>query len=401
MGNEIKSEWTALLSLLGCHLNGNDTKAVLAENEEIDIDKIIVLADKHKVLPLIYDIIIDKQQLTPYQHSYIQDTAKTTCLQSYRLLMLDKYIVGGMKEKGISVAILKGMATAWYYGMPEYRKSGDIDILLPEKDRLSEACGVLHSLGFWEKEKQEAHHHLVFTSDQGIDIELHTLLTGPFDSKAVNEYIAKRTADCKNHIIERDIFGVSIPMLDTAYHAYELLLHMLQHFLRSGFGLKLLCDWVCFWNRDYSKQEKELYIKLVEESGIKGFSDAISGLCTEYLGLDSKYVEFMDMASFDYRELMCDILTAEEFGKSSKSRMVSLKGDGIFDYIKEFHHQMRIYYLRAGKCILLWPFLWSATLLRFLNNNRKLNRGLTRDILKNAGNRGKIIKNMKLFYIKM
>ena len=77
MGNEIKSEWTALLSLLGCHLNGNDTKAVLAENEEIDIDKIIVLADKHKVLPLIYDIIIDKQQLTPYQHSYIQDTAKT------------------------------------------------------------------------------------------------------------------------------------------------------------------------------------------------------------------------------------------------------------------------------------------------------------------------------------
>lgn len=40
-------------------------------------------------------------------------------------------------------------------------------------------------------------------------------------------------------IYEIEIMGYPIPVVSDAYYAYHLLLHMLQHFLRAGFGLKL------------------------------------------------------------------------------------------------------------------------------------------------------------------
>ena len=40
------------------------------------------------------------------------------------------------------------------------------------------------------------------------------------------------------------------------------------------------------------------------------------------------------------------------------------------------------------------------TLVRFLRNNRKLKRPSTKEILKKAGERGRIIENLELFQVK-
>ena len=76
------------------------------------------------------------------------------------------------------------------------------------------------------------------------------MLAEPFDNNKVNSYLERCVAECKNHIVFKDCMGINLPILDDAYHAYELLLHMLQHFLREGFGLKLLTDWCFFFNRE-------------------------------------------------------------------------------------------------------------------------------------------------------
>ena len=81
--------------------------------------------------------------------------------------------------------------------------------------------------------------------------------------------------------------------MEDAYHAYELLLHMLQHFLRAGFGVKLLCDWVVLWNRGLNEEERQQYLKMVNDSGIKGFSDMITICCIKYLGLKRESVMWM------------------------------------------------------------------------------------------------------------
>ena len=89
-------------------------------------------------------------------------------------------------------------------------------------------------------------------------------------------------------------------------------------------------------------------------------------------------------------------MDAEEFGKA-KNRMVALRGNGLFDYVREFHHQMHLNFPKAGKIFLFWPVLWMITLIRFLRNNRKVRSVSSKELFESAGKRGKLVKGMKLF----
>ena len=247
-------------------------------------------------------------------------------------------------------------------------------------------------------QEQPALHHVVFRTPENIEVEIHTLLAEPFDNGKINQYLRERVVDCRQNVARADCMGVSLPILDTGYHAYELLLHMLQHFLRSGFGLKFLCDWVVFWNRDVSGEEQKKYLTLVQESGLRGFSDMVTLFCCTYLGLEWEKIEWMDIiGNYDVKSFGREILEAEEFGKSAKDRMVMMRGDRFGDYVREFHHQMRLNFPRASKYIPCWPVLWIVTLVRFLYNNRKIRQVSARSILKKAGQRSRVMEQIHLW----
>ena len=94
---------------------------------------------------------------------------------------------------------------------------------------------------------------------------------------------------------------------------------------------------------------------------------------------------------------MSEIFEAEEFGRSSSDRMVTLRGTKLTDYIREFHHQMKLTYPKACKIIVLYPVLWVMTLCGFIHRNRTLRKVSGRQILKNAKKRGQLTEQMRLF----
>ena len=57
---------------------------------------------------------------------------------------------------------------------------------------------------------------------------------------------------------------------------------------------------------------------------------------------------------------------------------------------------MKMNHPKASPYVILWPALWVITLVVFLRNNRKLNRGKVRDILRNAGDRSKLLQQIGL-----
>ena len=241
-------------------------------------------------------------------------------------------------------------------------------------------------------------HHVGFSTPEGIEIELHTMLAEPFDNEKTNTCLKEALEEVTKSVKIADVMGVELPVLPNAFFAFEILLHMLQHFLREGFGLKLLCDWVLLWQKEWSEQEQEKYLNLLERAGIRGFSDTVTLTCVRYLGLSESLISWMNIKdNYPVPEFMREILDAEEFGKSNKKRMVVMRGTGLFDYVREFHHQMRLNFPRAGKCFLLWPVLWVITLIRFLRNNRKLRKTSTASILREAKRRSKLMKDIALF----
>ena len=389
-----------LLALLRYSLTGQKP----AERFELTADawdELLRKADRHAVLPLLYDTMME-QPLSEKQRGFVAQMSRKTVLQSYRLSYCTHRVVAMLEEQGIIAVVLKGVAAAGVYPTPELRKSGDVDILLPYAEQLPLARDVLLKAGAAVSESQHANHHLAMRYEGGIDLELHTMLAEPFDDTRINGYLDGCLLRVPVHIEKRDILGYEYPVLSDGYQAYQLLLHMLQHFLNAGFGLKLLCDWFYFWNRPVAEEELQLYLKLAKESGTIGFSRMITSICVSYLGLDrdcglcghvEKLMEEAEVSAF-----LGDILEAEDFGNSGQDRMVALRGTHLLDYIREFHYVMHLNFPRTGKVFLCWPVLWCITLLRFLRNNRRVRGGVTtREVLKKARERSGRMAQLELF----
>lgn len=374
----------------------------LDDNEWIELAQI---AKRNSVASLLYNIVELVDDIPAEAKKIIANYSRMICLNSYRLLSYNIQLDRVLKKVGIPFCIMKGMAAAVDFPVPELRKAGDIDILLTNPQDIDKAVSDIEKLGFACDKDQHSLHHVSMSGPDGLEIEVHTMLAEPFDNNRINSYIDSLVADCGRHTIRKRIMGAELPVLEDAYHAYELLLHMLQHFLRAGFGIKLLCDWVVLWNRGLSEEDNQTYLRLVNESGIKGFSDMITRSCIKYLGLKREKVLWMkpfdngkkrEELEKETETFMEELMDAEEFGRA-KGRMVALRGNGLFDYVREFHHQMHLNFPKAGRCFLFWPALWTITLVRFLRNNRKVRGVSSKELFSSAGKRGKLVKSLKLF----
>ena len=97
------------------------------------------------------------------------------------------------------------------------------------------------------------------------------------------------------------------------------------------------------------------------------------------------------------KDFLAEIMEAEEFGEMHPERMVAMRGTGLKDYIREFHHQMHLRYPRAGRYKILYPALWVRTFCGFVYRNRKLRKSSSIAILKNAKKRSRLVTEMELF----
>ncbi len=396
MASKLSREQKLLCELLSVALTGEVMSPGSRQSfEKADVGKVLYIAECHKVLPLLYDVLQDCAAVHGPLRRRMEEVSRSTVRQSYRLLFLTRYLVKVLEDGGVPVVVLKGCGTAAFYPVPELRKAGDIDLLVGKQD-IDRACGLLSKEGYWVKESQHANHHVSCCSEEGIDVELHTLLAEPFNDAHINERIEQLSRAFLEQKVYRESMGVILPVPSDAFQALQLLLHILQHFLRAGFGLKLLCDWVVFWNRQESETVCKEFESLAEDCGVKDFARVVTEVCRRYLGLCSEWPAGHSSETLA-EELLCDVFDAEEFGKSSPDRMVAIQGTGIRAYWREFHYQMKLNHPRASQCVLLWPALWVVTLAVFLRNNRKLKRASVGAIMRSAGRRSGLVQQMGLW----
>lgn len=395
-----------LLKLLNAQLTNNNkilasdmfVKTVLQLSDS-DWWNLIKLAQNHSVLSMIAENQVFMDNCNDVQREYVFDEANKVVMRNYRLLWLASKYQKILSDAGIESALIKGFATAIYYDVPEVRKSGDIDILITDKNKIDKAIYVLLSKGLKYVDKQHSSHHIELVNDRGITVELHQTLAEHFDNKYTDNQLQDIVKEYKEHIERVSFLGNTLYIPSDGYNAFSLIVHMLQHYLRAGFGLKLLCDWVVFWNRMISDREKEQFMYHVKQLHMETFVSAITSICVRYLGLSKEKVSFMLKEKEDKTLLyaiIMDIIEAEEFGYSDKNRMVVLRNSKMNSLIREFHHQMVINYPKISKYIVLWPILWGRTLFVFLQNNKKVRHTSAFNILKNARKRSQIRKRMEV-----
>ena len=197
------------------------------------------------------------------------------------------------------------------------------------------------------------------------------MLSEPFENELINKSINDVLPEYSCHITHHEILGYTIACTDESHHAFYLMLHMLQHFLRAGFGLKLLCDWCVFWKRNIDEEQRTDFLRLIKHCRMENFTKSITRLCIIYLGLSFENVAFL-------------------FKEDDKMLILSPKYQNIGILMKLSHK-------RSSKYVILWPCLWVHTLIVFLRNNKRIRKTTVEEIFKKARIRSRIIKEIKLF----
>lgn len=397
MNNDVKSisqvEADFLYSLKYCIMKENPNKEMSVRKEIVDI------AEKSKVLPLFYNEFLS---FSDEDKKRVNLASRQCANRFYKLLQITLFLQNYLKNNGVECAVLKGVDVAGYYDIPEYRHFGDVDLFIKNKEEMNHVTDLFAKIGINKADEQSSDHHISYQINSVIEVEVHFFPVSLYSDSSMNLKLEELYCNKDYHFEKKTFWGRDYYALPDYLNAVYLLLHMAQHMLTAGFGVRLLCDWVFFWGKEKSEETYIKYLDTVKYLGLDTFSNSITAVCVEYLGLDKERGEAVCGNKLQtVSKTLTDILLAEVmdsgyYGEVSNSRLVALRKNSIWEYGREFHHQTKRNYPTLSKIVIIWPVLWTFSFFRFIYNNYSIRRVKTIDVLKNSKKRSKLIEKLGL-----
>lgn len=371
-----------------------------------DWQEVLECADLHQIWGVIYRGItgLPGIQVPDEVVNKLKAASENLAYQYVYLLSFTTYILELLREKNIRCYVLKGIGLSALYPSEDMRKLADVDIYVPDMKEFQKACLLLEKKGF-RPEKGFAEFHNGYTKDvngRKCLLELHWRPCEKMSDSRMERETRKIFSDLIYRPDLYQVSGMEIPVLPVEENAFQLLLHMFQHFVHEGFGLRMLCDWRIFWEKKGDQADPQKFMKYLQRTGLEGFAWAVTKICICHMGLEKEHVLWMN--AINGRKYMKsdqllyeDIMSGGEFGRADGSRMVIFKNRWWFlDTWTEIHRAMKFRFPKMKKYVIFWPFLWAAAIGIFFKNNRRLNRGTTKEIIKSARVRKILLERMQM-----
>ena len=284
-------------------------------------------AEKHKVLPMIYEAVFrcpaaqafGLQNLAPFK----QHTVRSVMLQTMKTNEFYG-LFQHLQSSGVTPLVVKGIICRSLYPQPDYRISGDEDVLIPREQ--FELCHKAMLEYGMQLSNPDQDIHAVYEVSYGkpgspLYIELHKSLFPP-DSDAygeLNHYFER----VYEQAIEIPVDGVPITTMGYTDHLFYLICHAFKHFLHSGVGIRQICDITLFANTHGRDIDWTLILEQCQEIHADLFAAALFQIGQKYLTFDPDQacypIEWKNI-QVDETMLLMDLLDAGIYGDGSMSR---------------------------------------------------------------------------------
>ena len=314
------AEQGILLSLLRAQLTG--TVAALPSNVIPDWAALMKESVQQTVALTAFDAVSKATALPPDIQTAWRQKAFYILANNSRLNTAQTALVHLLEQQQIPYVIIKGTVSAYHYPHPELRTLGDIDFFI-EPSYVQETVELLTKNGY---EKRDSDHscHIAFEKG-GVGLEMHFAFTGMEDPKvgpAIRAYLADMMRQPKRlESFDSGVTPFDAPTHDR--HGLLMLLHMQQHLLNEGMGLRHLCDFAAFVHHTAEKPFWDAkLLPLLDAIGLKTFAATLAKMCHLYLGTCCP--AWAQSVSRDLCDaLMQDILDGGNFGRKDKRRVYS------------------------------------------------------------------------------
>ncbi|MGN8963373.1 nucleotidyltransferase domain-containing protein [Bariatricus sp. HCP28S3_D3] len=284
-------------------------------------------AEKHKVLPMIYEAVfrcpaaqaLGLQNLAPFK----QHTVRSVMLQTMKTNEF-YCLFQHLQSSGVTPLVVKGIICRSLYPQPDYRISGDEDVLIPREQ--FELCHKAMLEYGMQLSNPDQDIHAVYEVSYGkpgspLYIELHKSLFPP-DSDAygeLNHYFER----VYEQAIEMPVDGIPITTMGYTDHLFYLICHAFKHFLHSGVGIRQICDITLFANSYGRDIDWMLILEQCQEIHADLFAAALFQIGQKYLTFDPDQacypIEWKNI-QVDEIMLLMDLLDAGIYGDGSMSR---------------------------------------------------------------------------------
>ena len=382
-----------MLEALRCFLNGEKVTWEDGLSAE-DWAELFRLCRHHQILPMIYDTVYacpafascppDLVQMIKGQviRQVMTQSRKTEeFLQLYRKLT----------ERGLTPVVVKGIICRSLYREPDYRCSGDEDVLIPA-EQFHDCADVfaqnqmemLESDMNPDEEGEVPYYHV----GGMLHIELHKELFSS-ESEAYGG-LNRLFDDVFERKIQAEVNGVKVYTMCHTDHLLYLILHAFKHFLHSGFGIRQVCD-IMIYAEAYGAEIDWDYL-LEKCRGIHAdvFAASLFDIGKKELNFNPEkacYPQNWAEIEADGGDMLEDLIDGGVFGDSSMSRKHSSNitlqavsedkkgkkaGASLIRSLFPDRAYMERTYTYLKKYSFLLPVAWASRIVKYLKESKNM-----------------------------
>ena len=212
----------------------------------------------------------------------LKQSIRSVVVTYYQKLSINLDLLSRMQKKGLHPLVLKGIAVARYYDMPEVRFSADMDVLLPY-DELNAAISVLVDLGYSGEPFNKGMYHVAYTHPKFGMIELHVDLYSDFMEDVWFEGIGKNDIILEEpECIELD--GTKYQTLGATDHMVFLAVHMAKHFICGGLSMRSMMDLALYAKNNCAKINCDRFWDLMKKARLHSLIATVFKIAERYWG---------------------------------------------------------------------------------------------------------------------
>lgn len=290
-----------MLRLLGGGARGYDVSVGNA-----DMEQVRKIAREQGVWQIVYKAAEKVTDVSRWKNEYLLTLGRSAVKTEFSL-----NTVCHLEEAGVHCCLLKGVAVARFYDVPDLRISADTDILIDPRDE-KKVERILKDNGYIVGVRSKNDHHLSARHPVGGLLEAHVMAYSDLCSKIVFNGRVKYGTDYE----KATICGKELYVMNANDELIYLTAHYIKHLVNGGCGIRQVLDLLIYMDKNKDNIDFERYNALMKELRYDKLITIIKTIGAKYFDFDYS-IENEELAE----KLLTDIENGGSFGFLADDRV--------------------------------------------------------------------------------